>query len=215
MLLYSVVIRRRNEAILFFKCKVPFLNFSRRLKERFTDGSRPGTGPLKRPFTPDTFDTPEEGSRQKDVAEEKQPKLDDDQKSVASTSSTDTSSVGVGSVFLMKPPKNRIFCFDFLIFLRIGFTRFSGYMLDFPLVFRSIRKTVSSKCHYPQSKKMSLDQFLALHTSEDNESFNEIQEEQFRKFRVDKAWMFKENEQLSIEMKREELTLPSIEEQGR
>ena len=62
---------------------------------------------------------------------------------------------------------------------------------------------------------MSLDQFMAVHTSEDNESFNEIQEEQFRKFRVDKAWMFKENEKLSIEMKGEELVLPSIEEQGR
>ena len=63
------------------------------------------------------------------------------------------------------------------------------------------------------TKKMSLDQFMAVHTSEDNESFNEIQEEQFRKFRVDKAWMFKENEKLSIEMKSEELVLPSIEEQ--
>ena len=65
-----------------------------------------------------------------------------------------------------------------------------------------------------EKKKMSLDQFMAVHTSEDNESFNEIQEEQFRKFRVDKAWMFKENEKLSIEMKSEELVLPSIEEQG-
>ena len=62
-------------------------------------------------------------------------------------------------------------------------------------------------------KKMSLDQFMAVHTSEDNESFNEIQEEQFRKFRVDKAWMFKENEKLSIEMKSEELVLPSLEDQ--
>ena len=60
---------------------------------------------------------------------------------------------------------------------------------------------------------MSLDQFMAVHTSEDNESFNEIQEEQFRKFRVDKAWMFKENEKLSIEMKSEELVLPSLEDQ--
>ena len=66
-----------------------------------------------------------------------------------------------------------------------------------------------------EKKTMSLDQFMAVHTSEDNESFNEIQEEQFRKFRVDKAWMFKENEKLSIEMKGEELVLPSIEEQGR
>ena len=128
-------------------------------RERFTGGSVPGTGPLKRPYTPDTFDTPQEESRQKEVAEEQQkPKEDDDddRKSVASTSSTTS-----------------------------------------------------------EAKKMSLDQFMAVHTSEDNESFNEIQEEQFRKFRVDKAWMFKENEQLSIEMKRQELTLPSIEEQGR
>ena len=53
----------------------------RRLKERFTGGSVPGTGPLKRPFTPDTFDTPQEDSRQKDAAEEQQgkPKVDDDQ----------------------------------------------------------------------------------------------------------------------------------------
>ena len=127
------------------------------LKERFTGGSVPGTGPLKRPYTPDTFDTPQEDSRQKEVAEDsaKETLKDDDQKSVASTSSSATS-----------------------------------------------------------EKKMSLDQFMAAHTSEDNESFNEIQEEQFRKFRVDKAWMFKENEALSIEMKSEELVLPSIEDQG-
>ena len=57
------------------------MKLCRRLKERFTGGSAPGTGPLKRPFTPDTFDTPQEDSRQKDAAEEQggKPKIDDDQ----------------------------------------------------------------------------------------------------------------------------------------
>ncbi len=134
----------------------------RRLKERFSSGTIPEGGHassagLKRPYTPETFDTPQEDSRQREEAENKGTAAkEDDAKSVAS-SSTDQET---------------------------------------------------------KERKESLDQFLARHTSEDNESFNELQEEQFKKFRVEKSWMFKDEETKSIEMKSEELRLPAIEEQA-
>jgi len=61
----------------------------------------------------------------------------------------------------------------------------------------------------------SLDKFMAKHTSEDNESFNELMEEQHKAFQHEKAWMFKKEEQLSIQMKAEQLALPSPEEQAK
>ncbi len=64
-----------------------------------------------------------------------------------------------------------------------------------------------------ENKGPCLDSFLAKHTSEDNESFNEIMEESRQKFQFTHAWMFKEDEQKSIEMKSEQLALPSIEDQ--
>ncbi|XP_045614798.2 splicing factor ESS-2 homolog isoform X1 [Procambarus clarkii] len=41
-----------------------------------------------------------------------------------------------------------------------------------------------------QSGKMSLDEFLESHTSEDNESFEEIMKENERRFKIKHAWMF-------------------------
>jgi protein DGCR14 len=135
----------------------------RRLRERYTAGSIPdgAAAGLKRPFTPDTFDTPQEDSRQNEVGEAKD-----------------------------KDPVKRT-------------------------VEDDARSVVSSSASAKEEKKQSLDQFLARHTSEDNESYHEIQEEQFRQFRVDKAWMFKDEEALSIETKKEELVLPSIEGQAK
>merc|ERR1712179_408521 len=42
-----------------------------------------------------------------------------------------------------------------------------------------------------EKEKMTLDKFLANHTSEDNESFIEIQEENDKKHRIKNAWMYK------------------------
>ena len=63
-------------------------------------------------------------------------------------------------------------------------------------------------------KGVSLDQFLSKHTSEDNESFHDLMEEQREEFERTHAWMFKKDEQLSIEDKRSQLALPSIEDQS-
>lgn len=63
--------------------------------------------------------------------------------------------------------------------------------------------------------KESLDKFMAKHTSEDNESFHDLMEEQYKVFRHEKAWMFKAEEQLSIQQKAEQLALPSPEEQAK
>ncbi len=79
-------------------------------------------------------------------------------------------------------------------------------------------KSVSSEATTPttsekEKKGPGLDSFLFKHTSEDNESFNEIMEVGRQKFEFTHAWMFKEDEQKSIEMKKEQLSLPSIEDQ--
>ncbi len=76
------------------------------------------------------------------------------------------------------------------------------------------RRSESGEQDKDQTRNMSLDEFMAKHTSEDNESFNEIQEESRRKFVLTHSWMFKEDEQKSIEMKKERLQLPSIEVQN-
>lgn len=59
----------------------------------------------------------------------------------------------------------------------------------------------------------NLDKFLANHTSEDNESFFELQKEAEIKHRLKNAWMYKD-EKLFLENKAKEMTLPSIEEQA-
>ena len=61
--------------------------------------------------------------------------------------------------------------------------------------------------------KQGLDKFLSLHTSEDNESFSELMEESREEFKRTNAWMFKNDEQLSIESKQAQLALPSPESQ--
>ena len=60
---------------------------------------------------------------------------------------------------------------------------------------------------------VSLDKFLSKHTSEDNESFYELMEEQREEFERTHQWMFKKDEQLSLELQNDSLKLPSIEEQ--
>ena len=70
----------------------------------------------------------------------------------------------------------------------------------------------TKKCH--KSDKMGLDKFLAVHTSEDNESFTELMEESREEFKRTHEWMFKKDEQLSIESKKAQLALPSPEDQA-
>jgi len=64
-----------------------------------------------------------------------------------------------------------------------------------------------------EKEKLTLDKFLANHTSEDNESFIEIQEESDKKHRIKNAWMYKD-ETLCLEMKAQQMALPSIEQQA-
>ena len=64
-----------------------------------------------------------------------------------------------------------------------------------------------------EKEKVTLDKFLANHTSEDNESFIEIQEENDKKHRIKNAWMYKD-EQLCLEMKAQQMALPSLEQQA-
>ena len=62
-------------------------------------------------------------------------------------------------------------------------------------------------------KNVTLDTFLSRHTSEDNEAFNDIVDEQREIFMKNHEWMFKNDEQLSLEHKAAQLILPSIENQ--
>ncbi len=78
---------------------------------------------------------------------------------------------------------------------------------------KSVASSSSSSAQGDANKGPGLDTFLSKHTSEDNESFNEIMEESRQKFEFTHSWMFKEDEQKSIEMKSQQLALPSIEDQ--
>lgn len=64
-----------------------------------------------------------------------------------------------------------------------------------------------------EEEKDNLDKFLANHTSEDNESFYDLQRETEIKHRIKNAWMYKD-EKLFLENKAKEMILPSIEEQA-
>ena len=64
-----------------------------------------------------------------------------------------------------------------------------------------------------KKKKQSLDDFLANHTSEDNMSFDDIQEEAAKKHRIKNAWMYKD-EAIHLERKAQSMALPSIEQQA-
>merc|ERR1740123_2137372 len=64
-----------------------------------------------------------------------------------------------------------------------------------------------------KEEKITLDKFMANHTSEDNESYLELQEESEIKHRVKNAWMYKD-EALYLEMKAQQMALPSVEQQA-
>jgi len=64
-----------------------------------------------------------------------------------------------------------------------------------------------------EKEPMRLDKFLANHTSEDNESFVEIQTENLKKHRIKNAWMYKD-EVVHLENKALSMELPSIEAQN-
>jgi protein DGCR14 len=108
-----------------------------------------------------------------------------------------------------------------------------GSRLPSPATFDTpVKKSSSSEDHHPKIvvenvapseagseagdivKGVSLDTFLAKHTSEDNESFYDLMQETDADFRRTHAWMFKEEEQLSIENKAQQLALPAIEDQA-
>ena len=84
-------------------------------------------------------------------------------------------------------------------------------LFQFDMASVSSSKTSEKK----EDKKVSLDQFMRNHTSEDNESFYELMKESEADFRRTHSWMFKAEEQLSIENKSEQLALPSIEMQAK
>ncbi|KAK6641901.1 hypothetical protein RUM44_013621 [Polyplax serrata] len=65
----------------------------------------------------------------------------------------------------------------------------------------------------PLTKKLSLDQYLASHTSEDNESFTEIQKESVAKHKMKYAWLYQNENELNKNVE-DKLIVPSIEEQA-
>ncbi|XP_052074632.1 splicing factor ESS-2 homolog isoform X2 [Mytilus californianus] len=75
------------------------------------------------------------------------------------------------------------------------------------------KKEETNKDSKSGTKKLSLDQYLAKNTSEDNASFTEILEETQQKHRDKHAWLF-ENEKSRTEEEKEHLALPSVEQQA-
>nr|CAG4638517.1 EOG090X07SU [Cyclestheria hislopi] len=71
----------------------------------------------------------------------------------------------------------------------------------------------SSNTKAKEGKVESLDEFLFKHTSEDNESFEEIMDEAKRKHRAKYAWLY-DSETKSIADHEAQLALPSIEKQA-
>lgn len=61
-------------------------------------------------------------------------------------------------------------------------------------------------------QQINLDAYLSVHTSEDNESFNDIMEENERKHRLKYSYLYNE-ETKSIEEQNMQLALPSIQKQ--
>ena len=64
-----------------------------------------------------------------------------------------------------------------------------------------------------EEDRVTLDKFMANHTSEDNESFIELQVENEKKHRAKNAWMYKD-EAMYLEMKAQQMALPSMEQQA-
>lgn len=65
----------------------------------------------------------------------------------------------------------------------------------------------------PSKKKLSLDQYLALHTSEDNESFVEIQKESVKRHKLKYDWLYKDENAINKEIE-DKLRVPAIEQQA-
>ena len=64
-----------------------------------------------------------------------------------------------------------------------------------------------------EEDRVTLDKFMANHTSEDNESFIELQVENEKKHRAKNAWMYKD-EAMYLEMKAQQMALPSMVQQA-
>ncbi|KAK2706243.1 hypothetical protein QYM36_016325 [Artemia franciscana] len=62
--------------------------------------------------------------------------------------------------------------------------------------------------------KLSLDEFVATHTSEDNESFQEIMNDAFERHKKRYWWLYKQEEYEKDEAKKSRLALPSVEQQA-
>ncbi|EEB20233.1 es2 protein, putative [Pediculus humanus corporis] len=63
------------------------------------------------------------------------------------------------------------------------------------------------------SKKLSLDQYLASHTSEDNESFKEMHKESIVKHKLKYSWLYQNEGELNKSIE-DSLKVPSIEDQA-
>lgn len=70
----------------------------------------------------------------------------------------------------------------------------------------------TSKVEEPKESKLKLDQYLNSHTSQDNESFEELMIESENKHRKKYSYLYQEEERGELD-KIEQLQLPSIEEQ--
>ncbi|XP_066990143.1 splicing factor ESS-2 homolog [Macrobrachium rosenbergii] len=73
------------------------------------------------------------------------------------------------------------------------------------------KESATDKDGASDSSKISLDEFLDSHTSEDNESFEQLMEKNEAKFRLKHAWMF-EAEEKHNEDHTPNLSLPTVEQ---
>lgn len=62
-------------------------------------------------------------------------------------------------------------------------------------------------------RNLSLDAYLASHTSEDNESFKEIQKESLKRHKLKYDWLYKDEDNIN-KVYKDNLKVPSIEEQA-
>lgn len=74
-------------------------------------------------------------------------------------------------------------------------------------------KTEEESTSRQPKKKLSLDQYLQLHTSEDNESFNDIQEASVIRHRIKYGWLYKDENAINNRLE-DKLKVPSIEQQA-
>lgn len=77
-----------------------------------------------------------------------------------------------------------------------------------------LKKTESGVNESGRSVKgLSLDQYLNSHTSEDNESFKEIQKESVKRHKLKYAWLYKDEDAINSDFEKN-LKVPSIEQQA-